>query len=199
MLPSRLPISVDTNIKRYRMSKATTPIPKLSEQVEKLLQFLNKEPDYPCVLVLTSFLDESLASLIGSRLVQCKATNDLLTGRLSTLGARTDASFCLGLITEGMHADLKCIAEIRNKFAHAHLGASFSELTISTLCKQLTLPHVAAYAGGNSHHSDPWHMATDGRNRFVTCGIMLANRLLVSGLGQTPLQKQTIGWEKTVM
>lgn len=179
------------------MSTKQIRVPEqLSSETEKLYELLNTEPDFPCVLVLASFLDECLASLLEKRMVPCKASKDLLNGRLSTLSARADIAMSMGLITLGMHENLKCIATIRNKFAHAHLGASFSDQPIADLCRQLTLPHVHNYASNDPSHTDPWHLAREGRNRFVICGIMLANRLIISGLDQVHIELRQKGWEQ---
>lgn len=88
------------------------------------------------------FLDEHLQVLLKNFLVDEKSIIDELFGvekPLSTFSARTKMAYALGLINKEIFDDLDRIRNIRNSFAHALHGLSFSHVDISQWCRSLII------------------------------------------------------------
>jgi len=84
-------------------------IPKLedlSQESQALYDVLNDESDLACVLIATSYLDQTLASLLERYFVEGNTSQRLLDPRggvLGTFASRADLSYCLGLIPKGLY------------------------------------------------------------------------------------------------
>lgn len=168
------------------MAKKLIPqIEKLSAESKELFDVLNDGDDLSVILVATSFLDLSLASILKRRLLDNSATDRLLDPRAGALGSfvmRADACYALGLLTKPIYKDLLKIAEIRNMIAHHHLTLSFQEEGIAKLCKELG--YVASIKNGSTGEQllSARFMNTP-RNQFVLTAVMISQRLLLIGLG----------------
>jgi hypothetical protein len=176
-------------------SKTPPAIEQPSQDARALTDVVNSEPDFACVLITGSFLDQCLASLLRKFFVKCSTADGLLSfkGPLGTFASRVNLCYGLGLITKEMRQNLETIGEIRNLFGHSHLSLGFNDQDIKTLCGKLTFPKVHIAVGGDG--TPYFTKITGARNRFSLIAFMLANRLLLTGLATTPKERQTEGWE----
>ncbi|HDH12561.1 MAG TPA: hypothetical protein ENG83_10285 [Nitrospirae bacterium] len=103
-------------------------IEDLSKDSKILFDTLNEGSDLARVLIGTSFLDESLRSLLQRYFIKSDTAKNILSpnGFIGLFANRCDLSYCLNLIKKKTYKDLRTIAEIRNLFAHSHLNGSFS-------------------------------------------------------------------------
>lgn len=177
--------------------KAKIPgIERPSGETQALFEAVNDERDLPCVLVSTSFLDQSLASLLSSFMIKSSVPKALLShkGAVGAFFPRTQLSYSLGLISKEMFQNLKVVGDIRNMFAHSHLSLSFAEPDIVKLCEQLQLPSIFGkqYDGQTGEEVDfeGWpDVFAQARPRFTVTVVLMANELLSIG-------KQTLHRER---
>ena len=114
-----------------------------SEEAKKVRKLVTNESDIGGVLILTSYLDSILESILRTRLKGGRTTEKLLksgSGVLGTFTSRAELCYSLELIDNELFSELKTISEIRNIFAHNHLSASFKDDKISKLCGMLREP-----------------------------------------------------------
>jgi DNA-binding MltR family transcriptional regulator len=166
------------------MTKKHIPqIEQLSTETKELFNVLNDSDDLSVILVASSFLDLSLASILKRRLLDNSATDRLLDSRNGALGsfsARADACYALGLVAKPIYKDLLKIAEIRNMIAHHHLALSFQAKDITKLCKELG--YVASIKN-DSNGKVLLSLMNTSRSQFVVTTVMISQRLLFIGLG----------------
>lgn len=133
-----------------------------AEDVSGFLREFQGESDRGCALLGAALLDEYLRQLLTAFMVdEPSESNSLISGAyspLSSFNARTQASFCLGLIGPGTKADLDIIRGIRNDFAHSLHGLSFDEDSISGRCKNLKFPNIWKLGPG---------IANSARSQFI--------------------------------
>jgi len=168
----------------------------LSRQTRELAEVINDKPDMECVLIVGSFLDQCLASLLRRYFVKSETADNLLSfkkGNLREFASRIKMCYCLGLITKGMLKNLETIGEIRNLFGHTHLSLDFANFDIEKLCNNLTYPKIHEIVGGDGNA--PFAQVHGSRNRFATISFMLAGRLLLTGLATTHRERLEQGWE----
>ena len=96
---------------------------------------MNNEPDFPCVLIAASFLDQCLASLLERFFTGSPISTEILKGPLSRFSSRAKLCCALGLIPESLMMNLLKVGEIRNKFAHSYLSLSFEDRGVMDLCQ----------------------------------------------------------------
>lgn len=169
------------------------PVQSLSSDLEKLYEVLNNERnDLPVVLIVASYLDECLASLLHNFMISGDTASSLLdpvAGAIGSFARRADLAYSLGLINKFAFDDLKKIGQIRNAFAHSHLEANFTVSTIRTLTEELIYRGVLdkEISMNNLSVGDPpptlSEFDTSPRNRFINTAVTLANHLLMWGLG----------------
>ena len=184
------------------MAAKIPAIETLSKEVQALYDVVNEEPDLPCVLVSTSFLDQCLASLLERHFIKSNTAKSMLDprgGSLGTFSARADLCYCLGLIPKGLFQNLRTIGEIRNRFAHSYLSLSFDESEIRKFCESLTLPGavrklIKDATGESEEMVNFWATLTNPRARFTVCVAMMANRLLLTGLATERRARKEKGW-----
>ncbi len=100
-------------------------------------------------IVAGAYLDELLRELLSASMIKQKSAVDDLLGSetkmdrpLSSFSSRIRASFCMGLISNSEHADLKHIRAVRNRFAHAQHGCSFADPQVVKSSRALVLPRL---------------------------------------------------------
>jgi len=168
------------------MAKKLIPqIEHLSAETKNLFDVLNESDDLSVILVATSFLDLSLASILKRHFLDNSAADRLLDSRSGALGAfvtRADACYALGLIAKPIYRDLLKISEIRNIIAHHHLALSFQAEGVVKLCEELS--YVASLDGSGEGRPPllSKYMNTP-RSRFVLTTVMISQRLFLIGLG----------------
>lgn len=166
--------------------KKIYPIEDLSEDTKKLFDVLNEGNDLSCVLIGTSFLDETLRTLLQKYFIKSNTAKNLLNpqGALGTFGSRCDLAYSLTLINKKKYNDLKVIEEIRNLFAHSHLTKSFRDSEVITFTDKLTYCDILKGTGifQEIENPSPEQIYTSSRSRFHLTIVLLSQELLVSGL-----------------
>jgi hypothetical protein len=114
------------------------------QDIRALYDTFTQESDRGVAVVGAAYLDESLAVLLKSFLIDDeKQVNELLgAGQFAPLGtfsARTKAAYCLGLIAKNEYEDLNSIRGVRNDFAHQRTDMSFTHTSLEQKCRQLLL------------------------------------------------------------
>jgi hypothetical protein len=101
----------------------------------------DKESDRAAAIVVAAILDDALETLIESLLVPALSPkHSIINGHrspLGTFGARIDAAFQLGLISNYMARDLHLVLDIRNDFAHNPFGCTFDSMSIRNRIREL--------------------------------------------------------------
>jgi hypothetical protein len=108
--------------------------------ISEFLKEFQNETDRGAALVGTALIDERLKLLLESHLMDCKATEIMLSGinaPLGTFSSRINMCYCLGLITELEYEECKTIKKIRNEFGHRVHGITFDDQKIKDLCNNL--------------------------------------------------------------
>lgn len=171
----------------------------LSQDSRAVYDVLKGENDLAAVLISTSYLDECLAALLRSFLVQNSKTVDHVLspngGSLGSYASRADITYCLGLINKQMFSDLQRIAEIRNEFAHSHLMMKFASEAIANLCKKLRYLD-AIDAKVNEKTGRPLNItrlfSKTLRARFVLTVIMIAQQILERSRALSPRSRDNV-------
>jgi DNA-binding MltR family transcriptional regulator len=185
------------------MTKYKTPqVENLSEESRHLYDVINDESDIACVLIGTSYLDQTLASLLERNFIESQIGAKLLNpngGALGTFNGRADLAYCLGLISKSFYANLCKVAEIRNKFAHRHLLLTLADTEIVTSMDALTFPTVAESIaidedGKRQDNPEPFSHIKHPRDRFNVIVGMMVNSLLLSGLATKRKEGKSEGW-----
>jgi hypothetical protein len=70
---------------------------QLQSESRALYELLSDEPDFPAVVVSLAFVDQCLASLLKTLLIDGSTSEKLLShrGTLGTFNARSDLAYCL--------------------------------------------------------------------------------------------------------
>lgn len=129
--------------------------------------------DLQIVIMCTSFIEHSLATLIKTILVET-SENSLLDPikPLGPLEARAVAAYSLGLISDGLRDEIKKIGVIRNRFAHNFLNITFEDNMISQLCDNLKCPAFPLPSIGQ----------VNARSRFRMSAIFIVNHLILTAM-----------------
>ena len=175
----------------------------LSKESKHLYDVLNNESDLACVLIATSYLDYTLASLLKRYFIESNVVNKLLDpprGALSTFASRSDLAYRLGLIPKGLFQNLEIIGKIRNTFAHSYLSRGLSDNEIERLVNSLIPPtaHQSITIDGDDvRHSGPASLSLMGcpRDQFNMIVVFMVNRLLLTGLATKHRDKEVGGWQ----
>lgn len=166
--------------------KKIYPIKNLSEDLKKLYDVLNEANDLSCVLIGTSFLDETLRSMLQKYLVKCDTAKNMLNpnGSLGTFNNRRDLTYCLALINKRRCKDLRIIQDIRNLFAHSHLGKSFGDKDVTALTDKLMYCDILKETGMFKEVENPTleQIQINSLGRFKMTIVLLSQELLLTGL-----------------
>ena len=174
------------------MVRKIPEIEQLSEETQALFKAVNEEPDLPCVLISTSYLDQCLASILKRHFIKGNTANRLLDPRGGPIGSffiRADICYCLNLIPKGLYENLRTVAEIRNRFAHSYLSVSFKDSEVIKLCDKLSFPEVAlskrieGNTGEIQDIENPFDHFKEPRSKFTLNAVLMAERLIIIGLG----------------
>jgi DNA-binding MltR family transcriptional regulator len=172
----------------------------LSEQSRVLLEVMDKEPDMARVLIGTSYLEQALASLLQRFFIKSDTSKKLLNPRGGALGSfqsRADISYCLGLIPKSLYQNLCVVGEIRNEFAHSYLSLSLDDPEIAEMVGSLTFPifkEVVSVEGRRCNQDVLSSQVTHPREKFKLVVVLMANRLLLTGLSVKHRPRQSKGW-----
>jgi DNA-binding MltR family transcriptional regulator len=177
-----------------------SPIEELCEESQALFEVMYEEPDMACVLIATSYLEQTLASLLERFFIRSDTAKKLLDSRGGALGnfqSRSDVSYCLGLIPKSLYRNLCVVGEIRNKFAHSYLSLNLDDPEIVPMIESLTFPifKEVVTAEGREYNQDfLTSRVTAPREKFKLIVVMMVNRLLLTGLSVKRRCRQSKGW-----
>jgi DNA-binding MltR family transcriptional regulator len=155
------------------------PVEHLSKDVRNFFDVLDGEEDLPAILVASSYIDASLASVLKRKLRESSVSDRLLdtNSRFGSISSRTDLCFSLGLIEKKLYQDLILISRIRDKVIEHQDDLDFSAPSISDLCNELG--YVASLKNGNSVESLGLEEWMEGaRDQFIITALMVSQRLL---------------------
>ena len=150
------------------MSKRTIiPLEKLSADTVELYKAVNGESNLACALICGAALENALTTLLSRFFLEDKVSEEALTNPQ-------------GILSKGMHKNLKTIAKIRNRFAHSHLHIGFGDPEVAKLCNILTLPKIAHQV--NVEPDDPrWAeniLSTNPLSRFTFVVCLIHNMIM---------------------
>lgn len=143
------------------------------------MDVINEGDDLACALLSASYLDVALTSLLGGFLIQSEVATTLLDsgGALGSLSARSDAAYCLGLISKPLYQNARAIGRVRNLFAHHHLSLRFDDERVADLLHALILPSLAPGPDGHVDNAPVSRMASSSpRSHYV---IMASSTVLL--------------------
>lgn len=106
----------------------------------KCLRAFDDESDRGAALVAASMLDERLEQILRAFMIECDASNNLLSGfnaPLGTFSARASAAMSLGLIQENEFKEITLIRKIRNVFGHGWEPQTFDSQKVAAHVIQL--------------------------------------------------------------
>ncbi len=110
------------------------------------------ESDRAAAILVTCYLERYLKECIEFILVDDPSIEELFKGSapLSTLSARIDMAFALGIITEEIRKNLNYIRKIRNIFAHHPTITSFADSRVRNLCSNFSI--IEKYEDGTTRN-----------------------------------------------
>lgn len=127
------------------LKEFTKQVPSSADLATVLLD-LNREKNARArAITLAALLDSALEAALRTKLIPNipKEDDKNLFGSGGTLGSfsvKIRMTYVLGVIGPETRADLDCIREIRNAFAHAKTIISFDTKEVSTVCQRLKFP-----------------------------------------------------------
>lgn len=141
-----------------------------AEDLAKFVAELKRETDRGLPLVGAALIDDRLTETLRSFFCESPSASKLIddaNAPLGTFSSRTEMCFALGLIDEHEYTEIGLIRKVRNEFAHAKHGITFSSPRVQGLCSSLKsdLPQGADYP------------LQDPRFRFTNAVVCLALRL----------------------
>jgi hypothetical protein len=131
---------------------------------------LKRETDRGLPLVAAALIDAKLEEILAAFFCEGRELDGLLDGGnapLASFSARAQTCFALGLIDDYEFSEINLVRKVRNEFAHARHGLSFSNAKVRGLCATLT-SHIPVTPEGDKN---------DPRYRFVTATMALVLRL----------------------
>jgi len=111
-----------------------------SEQLNQTFKEIFKQTDRASAIVSSAILEEILERLLISFFVVHDHTKkDLFEGTapISTMSAKINLSYHLGLLGEDEYKDLRLIKDVRNEFAHSFETINFETQRIKDKCLRL--------------------------------------------------------------
>jgi DNA-binding MltR family transcriptional regulator len=155
----------------------------LSSEQRIVYDALNGESDIGCVIISAAFLDDVLASILKTKLLESEITDNLLSGAIGTFSARGDMAYCLQLIDKNEYKDLRKIEEIRNLFAHSRFNMTFDNHKVQGLCQEFcSINFFISHFGSDVENPTKQDLCSDARNRFNFAIVNLSTKSLLKGL-----------------
>jgi DNA-binding MltR family transcriptional regulator len=113
-----------------------------ADQLNRTFEEVFKQTDRASAIVSSALLEELLERLVLAFLMDHQAAKrDLFDGMtpLSTMSAKINLAYYLGLLEQNEFEDLKLIKNIRNDFAHSFETINFETQRIKDKCLQLKM------------------------------------------------------------
>jgi len=105
-----------------------------------------EKSDRTTAIIAGALLDMFLELAIRSKLVPWDDDNEKQlfsgSGPLSTMSAKIDLAYALGLFGKRIHIELHHIREIRNAFAHTVANITFDMPEVANVCARLKTPDL---------------------------------------------------------
>ncbi|MBZ9790494.1 hypothetical protein K9B32_10215 [Rhizobium sp. 3T7] len=121
-------------------------------------------------LVATALIDELLRETLQAFLCECSSSAKLIANgnaALATFSSRAEACRALALIDDFEYSEINLLRKIRNEFAHARHGISFTQSKVRGLCSSLESPIP----------DEPGWPVNDARFRFTNASLHIVLRL----------------------
>jgi len=126
-----------------RESEATSwmPGPEIAAACLKFNKQLNSESDRGAVIVGAALIDESLEQLLKAKLAPHNGREDALFdipyAPLSTLSAKIDFAYRVGVIREPVKSSCHLLRKVRNDFAHSSENLTFNSSKVESRIREL--------------------------------------------------------------
>ena len=145
---------------------------------ETMSELYEGESDRAAAIFGCSFLEVQLRNRIRSQFITDNSIEQLFRGYgpLSSLSAKIEIGYALGMLTKDVKQDFNLIRKIRNHFAHHHLDASFDVAPVKDLCANLKIIR-GVFLDKDSVHID------EQRDQFIltiALGLALVDKGTVS-------------------
>lgn len=145
---------------------AMLPMPSSVRRHWRILRELEQQTDRGVAIIGAAYieerLEETLLALFTDRIETVKYENQKVskrlfkgTGPLTSLSAKIDTAFALGMLGDHSFQDLHLIRDIRNAFAHTSDPLTFCSTKIVSLYKKLWLPFNILAPGEEVPPTDP--------------------------------------------
>ncbi|TAL21927.1 MAG: transcriptional regulator, partial [Aquabacterium sp.] len=111
-----------------------------AEDLAKFVAELKRETDRGLPLVGAALIDDRLTETLRSFFCESPSASKLIddaNAPLGTFSSRTEMCFALGLVDEYEYTEIGLIRKVRNEFAHAKHGITFSSPRVQGLCSSL--------------------------------------------------------------
>jgi DNA-binding MltR family transcriptional regulator len=117
---------------------------------KKILDSLSREPDRSHAILAVTALENLLGDLLERSMVEATPTALFEGyGPLSSLSARIDLTFALGLLSVGERRELHMLRKVRNEFAHSvDASLNYSKEPVCSIIRDLQLS-VSKLRGGH--------------------------------------------------
>ena len=159
---------------KKRRRRPSPTVPGLAGDGARFVEDFQKETDRGAALAAAAFLDEVLEAMLRAFFIDDRRTADRLLeypGAIAAFAARTDLAYAVGLLGPKMHADLRIIRDIHNRFAHSHHPVTFDDPTVAGLCRKLQAVTLLSLSS-----------ALGPRDRFISNAGVLVALMMVRAL-----------------
>lgn len=132
---------MDEEIKRTSSAQHEANERYSLDKLNRFMSAIREQDDQAMVLLLATFLEDTLGRLLLAYFRSGKATKDLVEGfnaPLGTFGSRIKAVYAFGLVTDEQFKDMEILRKVRNHFAHNWEGVSFERNDLQSLIGQLS-------------------------------------------------------------
>jgi hypothetical protein len=111
----------------------------LSEDFAGFMEEFQQESDRAAAILGATYLETRLEVLLRSYLIDRKEVDALfgVNAPLGTFDARRQVAYALGLTVKEENEQLKCIQQIRNRFAHHLHSLQFTDQWVAGKCREL--------------------------------------------------------------
>ena len=141
----------------------------------QIFDMLQNESHRGAVLVGAELINDYLFKLLKGFMIDDanqEVKKLLKNGPLRNFSARSRSAYCLGLISKDEFDDIELIRDIRNKFAHKLLEATFDNPEIQERCHKL-----------KTLNSVPFLKYSDEPSRFFVAVVSISSNIALRTLG----------------
>lgn len=163
-------------VQRVAARGSSLEIPEHIKKHWSVISEIEDQTDRGAAIIGATYLEERLRKAIESCFVSSLDADVVKTlfGRggapLSTLSAKIDMAYVLGLVGEQTRNDLHLIRKIRDRFAHAFDPLTFKNAAVQRRCDELWIPKNILWPGKDQPPRDP-------RSQFLTAVYVIFNLL----------------------